>query len=233
MEREVSALRRSLAGAPVAVRVSGVGREKAQASAETVLDQRARPDCILSLGFAGALRDGLETGDLVLARRLYASGEDTFIESDANLLSMAQEVLDRPGSPRSFIADSVTVPEMVTSSIEKEQLAGGTGAWIANMEDYWVGKAAIHRRVPFLSVRAVLDTARQEPPPYVARLGDKGLLGQVLHVMANGIKRPQDIPEMVNLSKQVKAAQGSLAAFGLSFLAGVTPETEAESCARL
>ena len=208
--------------------VTGVGKDRALAGMKALMDGPAMPDSILSLGFAGALRDGLGTGDLVLSRRLYAVGEDTFIEPDARLLDLAQEALEGPAAPRHFIADTLTVSRMVSSATEKGRLANATTAWVVNMEDYWIGKVAIQGGIPFLSVRAVLDTAHQELPTFLEGLGDKGLLRQAFHVVANGIARPWDVPRVVNLSKQVRVAQDRLADFGLSFVARMTA---AGSCA--
>ena len=230
MEREVSGLlrwtRETYAGtAPperlVLVHVIGVGRERALDGMKVLLDRSARPDAILSVGFGGALSDELATGDLVVSRRLYVEGEGTFFESDPCLMELAREVLDGPGRPRYFVADALTVPHVVTAA-EKARLASATPGWVASMEDYWIGKAAAAHGIAFLSVRAVLDTASQELPAFVAELGNKMPIGQVLRLVANVILRPQDLPRIVKLSKQAKVAQDSLAAFSLPFVSRMT-----------
>ena len=209
-------------GVDALVHITGVGKERALAGMKALMDRSVRSDAILSLGFAGGLREELSTGDLVLSRRLYAAGEDTFIESNSDLLGLAQDALSASGAPRHFVADTLTVPRLVFSAAEKGRLASANGAWVANMEDYWIGRAAIQRGIPFLSVRAVLDTVHQELPPFVAGLGDKGSLRQVLHVAANCIAGPWNMPKVMHLSRQVKVAQNSLTTFGLSYIAGVT-----------
>ena len=239
MEREVSALKRSrgrvyegmLQGEPqagpflsgvqgsVMVHVAGVGKDRALAGMKALIDGPLRPDAILSLGFGGALRRELATGDLVLSQRLHALGEEAVFEPDAGLLSLAQEALESSGAPRHFVAETLTVPQVVSSAGEKQRLAGASAAWVADMEDYWVAKAAAQTGIPFLSARAVLDTADQELPPFVAGIGDKGVLSQLLRVAAHGITRPWDAPRLLKLSKQLQIAQDSLAVFGLSFVA--------------
>ena len=198
--------------------VTGVGKRKAQAGVNALLDGSIKPDAILSLGFAGALRDDLNAGDLVLSQRLYATGEDAFIESDARLLGLAQDALIGPGAPRHFVADNLTVPRVVSSADGKKLLGRDTTALVVNMEDYWTGKAAMQHGIPFLSVRAVLDTVCQELPPSVIGLGNKGLLRQALQVLLGMVSRPGDVSKIANISKHVKVAQGSLTAFGISFL---------------
>ena len=240
MEREVSALvqqqRRIFRRVPpedqhvhpIAVQVTGVGKERTLAGMKALLSQPVRPDSILSLGFAGALRDDLQTGDLVLSRQLHSTEEDAVLVADAGLLGLAQEVLEAPGAPRHIVADSVTVPRMAISVEDKRRLASTTGAWVANMEDYWIRKVASQWEIPFLSVRVVLDTVHQEIPAFVAGLGDMGLLGQVIRVIPNVIARPRNIGHVVTLSKQVKVAQDSLAAFAQPLISRMTA---AGSCA--
>ena len=219
MEREVSALRPLCADGRVTVHVMGMGKDMALKGMATLLeDQPVKPDCILSLGFAGGLRDELETGDLVLSQRLYAVGEESPIESDASLLSLAKDVLDSSDTGRYAIADSLTVPQAVLGAEEKGRLAIATTSSVVNMEDYWVGQSATRHGIPFLSVRAVLDTAEQELPPFVARLEHNGALAQALQVGASVAARPGYVPGLVKLAKQVGVARRSLASFGVSFV---------------
>ena len=226
MSQELPGFRRACEGMfsgdpqrwPVSTHVTGVGKERASAGISDLLDRAVGPDSILSVGFAGALRGELNTGDLVLSRRVHASGEETPIECDAHLLDLALETSKDPDMPRCFVADSLTVPQVVLNASDKARLAGVTAAWVADMEAYWIGKVAGERGIPFLSVKAVLDTADQELPPFVAGLGNKGALGQLFRVAANLIVRPRDVPSVLKLSKQVKTAQDSVATFGLSFV---------------
>ena len=78
---------------PFTFHITGVGKEKATAGVMALMDAPEKPDAILSLGFAGGLHSPLATGDLVLSRRLYATGESAFIEADPRLLQAAQEAL--------------------------------------------------------------------------------------------------------------------------------------------
>ena len=204
------------------VRVTGVGKSKTVTAMKALLDQSCKLDSILALGFAGALTEELETGDIVLGRRYYAAGEDSFIEGDGLLLEMAQEALKEHDAPRYFIADNLTVPEVVIGSADKGRLADSTNTWVTNMEDYWIAKVATMRGIPFLSARVVLDTFNQELPRLGKEIGNKGSLGQILHVAASLIARPQDLSKVVALSRQVKVARKSLAGFSMSFVGRVT-----------
>ena len=201
----------------VLIRVTGVGKERSLAGVEALLEEPRSPDFILSLGFGGALRDELATGDLVLSQRLFAAGEEAWLECDSRILGVARQVLDDSETLPYVAADTITVPEPVFSASEKARLASDTGAWVANMEDYWLGKVAVQRGIPFLSVRAVLDTARQELPAFVAGLGGKGPMSQAVSVLARGVLRPGNVGSLRVLSKQVRVARDNLTAFALSF----------------
>ena len=225
MERELSSLRRRMKldgsegrGEPVHFCVTGVGKERALDSIQSLLDGTRSPGAILCLGFAGGLRDELRTGDLVIARRLYATGEEDFVETEARLAKLAHEALDHPGAPPYSVADGLTVPRIVATAAEKRRLARDTSAWAVNMEDYWIGMEAARRGIPFLSVRAVLDTADQDMPPLAARLGNVGTLAQALQAAAAVVARPWSQWELVRLFKQMRAAQDSLAAFGVTYV---------------
>jgi adenosylhomocysteine nucleosidase len=238
MEREVAGLIRLCGGQakglhdhnfrppPFAFHITGVGKEKATAGVMALMDAPEKPDAILTLGFAGGLHGALATGDLALSRRLYATGEDAFLEADPELLRTAQEALAEAHlsarlserRARHFVSDTLTVPRMVCSASEKGVMAASTRAWAVNMEDYWIGQAALRAGIPFLSVRSVLDTANQDVPPFTADIGDKSLPVQALLVVAHGIARPRNMLRVANLAKQAKAAQESLASLGISFL---------------
>ena len=184
---------------------------------EALLEEPTSPDAILSLGFGGALRDELATGDLVLPQRILAVGEEAWLESDSHLLDLARQVLDDSKTLPYVAADTITVSEPVFSAPEKARLAASTGAWVVNMEDYWLGKVAIKNGIPFLSVRAVLDTAEQELPPFVSGLGDKGAISQAVNLLASGVLRPGNLGRLIDLSKQARVARNNLTAFALSF----------------
>jgi adenosylhomocysteine nucleosidase len=236
MERELAFLRRSLRGQAAGsflFQVSGTGKARALRGVEALFQSPNAPGHILSVGFAGALTEELRTGDLVLSRRLYATGEEQAVESDGALLELAQETLEAQGNPRHFVADSLTVGAPVCTVSEKKAFAARTSAWIANMEDYWVGGQAALHGVPFLSVRVVLDTADQEIPEFAAALGDRGPLMQALVASAKCIARPGNLPVLLKLSRQTRTAQASLERFRLPFVSKISVDRRAGHYAAL
>ena len=236
MERELAPLRRRIRGqtfeSPM-FQVTGTGKVRAIRGIEALLRLPEAPERIVSVGFAGALNHDLRTGDLVLSPRLYATGEEEAVESDGSLFELARDALEAPGAPRHFVADSLTVGAPVCTVSDKKALSIATPAWIANMEDYWVGQRVTGEGVPFLSVRVVLDTADQEMPAFAAGLGDREPLTQALLAAVNCIARPGNLPRLLKLSKQVRIAQASLERFCLPFVSKMSADRGAAHYAPL
>ncbi len=131
------------------------------------------------------------------------------LEPDPALLQCSREALAQAGLT-AIETDSMTVEELVTDSHTKRELHRRYPVGTVNMEDYWVARLAAAAQVPFLSVRAVLDTADQELPSYVLELS--GRPGWA------AITRPWRVPTLLRLSGQLNQAQASLARFALAFV---------------
>jgi hypothetical protein len=109
--------------------------------------------------------------------------------------------------------DSLTTPELVTSPDTKRELHRRYQVGTVNMEDYWVARQAAAVRVPFLSVRAVLDTAGQRLPSFLMELpGRPGWAA--LHTLV----QPRQVPILFRLMRQMPSAQERLAQFALAFI---------------
>ena len=139
--------------------------------------------------------------------------EFKFLEPDPAMRERARESLREAGLA-AFETDSMTVERVVTRKSEKRELYQQFGVGTVNMEDYWVSRLAQTARVPFLSVRAVLDTGDQRLPSYLARLSDKP--GGVAAWKA--ATHPWDAPTLVRLARQMRAARESLARFAMAYL---------------
>jgi adenosylhomocysteine nucleosidase len=140
---------------------SGVGRQCVERACRSLLD-RYPVTAIISFGFAGALNPGLTVGDIVACSSILASRElhGPDCTCDAVLLSTAQSCKS-PGSSRGI---GVTAPGLVASRFQKNALFVSSGADIVDMESYWIGVMAAENRVPFISVRAISDSAADSLP---------------------------------------------------------------------
>jgi adenosylhomocysteine nucleosidase len=124
--------------------VGGVGTERAGQAARALAGTRS-VDGLLSIGFCGALCEGLAPGELIL-------GGTTDLAASPELLALAEKTLPhRKGAV-------ATVERVLLEVQEKRKVAAETGAVAVDMESAAVARAARERGVPFLAAKVVIDT---------------------------------------------------------------------------
>jgi 4-hydroxy-3-methylbut-2-enyl diphosphate reductase len=137
-------------GAPWArVEKFGIGPQRAGRAASLVSDHDG---AVVIAGFAGALDERLEPGDIVLASEL-RGGDGTALCGDPSILA---GVLRRAGL-RVYIGPIVSSPRLVHGARRRELAA--TGALAVDMESAWLAEA--HGR-PIVTLRAISDSQDQE-----------------------------------------------------------------------
>ena len=151
----VEAIRGHLHGKSIAVIHTGVGKRVCRERMEIIL-RRERFEYLISAGFAGALEKELRIGNLLIAENF----------SSPQLLRAPGLELADDGI---FLGKLRTVSGVIDSNAEREQLAAKTGAAAVDMETEVIADACAELDLPFLSLRAISDTA-SEPfpaPPHV------------------------------------------------------------------
>ena len=137
-------------GAPWArVEKFGIGRARAEQAASLV---SGHDGAVVIAGFAGALDERLQPGDIVLASELRGP-DGTVACGDPAILA---GVLRRAGL-RVYVGPIVSSPRRVHGARRRELAA--TGALAVDMESAWLAEA--HGR-PVVSLRAVSDSQDQE-----------------------------------------------------------------------
>ncbi|HWY40025.1 MAG TPA: hypothetical protein VNX27_04445 [Chthoniobacterales bacterium] len=134
----------------VAILHTGVGARDCNERIETLL-HKERPRLVISSGFAGAVIDNLQVGDLILAENF----------SDPQLLASAERILieRKPRLVKLFTSTSI-----VDSVDKRNEIARASGAAAVDMETgSIVGVCAAHG-VPVLSLRVISDTPAQPFP---------------------------------------------------------------------
>jgi len=137
-------IRGQIHGRAIEVLHTGVGEKRCRAGVENFL----RPQqfkYLISAGFAGAVHQELEVGDLLVSENF----------SSAELLSSAH--LDF-ASERIFVGKLATVPGIVDSKSERDRWATESGAAAVDMETEFIATACAVQRIPMLSLRAISDT---------------------------------------------------------------------------
>jgi nucleoside phosphorylase len=100
---------------------------------------------LISAGFAGALDEELQVGDLLLSENF----------SSPELLASAHLDFAREGI---FLGKLATVPGIVDSKSERDRWASDSGAAAVDMETEFITSACAAQQIPMLSLRAISDT---------------------------------------------------------------------------
>ena len=206
--------------------VSGVGRVRAEAATRAVLQERS-PSAVLSLGFAGGLVAGQRAGDLVVARVLIPA-EDVLdgdlkpriseaLDADRTLSDKALGVLATMGLCYRAGA-CVTASRLVSRPEMKRRLGSNTDALAVEMESFWVALACRERNVPFLAVRAVVDTVERPLPDFIAASEPDAGSGNRWRRGLPFMLRPWSLPVLIRLGSAASKARNSLTAFTSGFL---------------
>lgn len=205
---------------PAEFHLLGVGPDRSGASMTELLEKRGpakKVDGVLLLGVAGAAAPELETGSLLLpsSYTVDVPGSEAgagLLEPDADMLTLAQQAAAELGMPANRGA-SLTVDHLVGHPKERQELREKYTVDSVNMEDYRVAEAAAKAQVPFLSVRVVLDTARQKLPAYLP-----GLTRSRYSILTKVLGMPWRIPTLWRLKNQLMLCQAVITRFGMTYL---------------
>jgi nucleoside phosphorylase len=201
---EAKPFRRSAAGArpEVQVLVSGMGQTNAAKALQDALGAW-QPTLVLTTGFAGALRPGLECGALVF---------------DADSTSGLEPGLIAAGALR---AKFHCLDRVASTAREKQALWETTKADAVEMESGVIRALCCAQGIPSATLRVILDTAAEDLP-----LDFNALLTPDCRLSAGKLalalmRSPGRIPALRRLQKQTAAAADRLSA-GLNAVLGQT-----------
>ncbi len=205
MATELAGVRRVIGDPPgreVSLRVIGVGPERAAAGVAAVASEG--PAAIVMVGFCGAADSALRTGDLHIAELFFSSDRAEPIAADTRLSGCARTWAH--GSKIRLVGGPSVTVSAIASPKAKSALRAATGAASVNMEDYSAASVAAARDIPFVSIRAVLDTSEDELPAY---LGDSG--EGMINVLRGVVTDPRSFPTLIRLARKARVARPSLA----------------------
>jgi adenosylhomocysteine nucleosidase len=146
----VESIRGQIHGRSVAIFHTGVGEKRCRVHIEKFLRQQ-QLKYLISTGFAGALDQELQVGNLLLSEN-FSSRELL----DSPYLDLANDGL--------FVGKLATVPSVIDSTSERDRWATESGAAAVDMETEFIAAACADLQVPMLSLRVISDT-RSEPFP--------------------------------------------------------------------
>ena len=186
--------------------VSGMGAAAAASGARQLVDAGAR--ALLSWGVAGGLDPALPAGALFLPGEV--------ISADGVVYQTAREWRERLATAVAS-CHPVTGGRLLTSrrplgsAADKSIAFSETGAAAVDMESAAVAEVARAQGLPFLAVRAIVDTANDPLPMAAIAAASEGSvkLSRLLGALA---RAPADLPALIRLMWRYRAASRSLAA---------------------
>jgi nucleoside phosphorylase len=172
--------------------LTGMGSHNAEQAIKAAITVR-RPGLVLSCGFAGGLRPGLESGAVVFGADRESGLEPALLAAGA-----------RPGKFH-------FVSKVATTADEKRALWETTGADAVEMESEIICAVCREQKIPSAIVRVILDTAGEDLPLDFNRLmNDKQQMDYGKLALAL-LKSPGKVGSLLRLQKQSQAAAEKLA----------------------
>jgi nucleoside phosphorylase len=176
---------------------TGVGEKVCRERVAKFL-QNQQFELLISSGFAGALDDQFEIGELLVAENF------STIEPGKRRSSFS-ELRIRTGN-------LVTVPVLIDSSDERRRIARTSGAVAVDMETEFIARACAEHRIPLLSLRVITDTPQKifPAPPNILfdierQRTDLAKLSKFL------VTHPNRVPRLVQFARRIAYARKVLA----------------------
>jgi nucleoside phosphorylase len=152
---------------------------------------------LISAGFAGALNDELRVGDLLFARNF-----------------STLDLTERQSFPSLPIhqADLLTLPALIDSSEERNEIARSTDAAAVDMETEFIARACAEHGIPLLSLRVITDTPGEPfPAPPKILFDIERQRTHLLKLAGFLLAHPNKIPRLIEFARRIARAQKILA----------------------
>jgi nucleoside phosphorylase len=155
-------------------------------------------EVLISTGFAGALDDQLQVGDLLLAKNF-----------------STVELNERRSFFSSFpihTDDLLTVSALIDSSDERNNVAHASGAAAVDMETEFIAHACAAHGIPLLSLRGITDTPRKPfPAPPKVLFDIERQRTDILKLATFFLAHPNRFPRFVQFARRIAHTRKILA----------------------
>jgi len=188
-----------LNGTAVALVTNGAGRVRA-AGAVDAARSHGNIDWICSMGYCGALENGMKVGDIFVAGSVRTCGREYAATKAHSELPQRSGIL-------------VSIDHVAQTAEEKRQLRS-SGAAAVDMEAGGVAEKAAEMRLPFYCVRSVTDLADESfHLDLNSALRPDGRF-DTMRLIAATCRQPRTLlPELVRLGRRSRVASQTLGEF--------------------
>ncbi len=187
------------------VALSGIGPERAHMAGSVLVSQGAT--ALLSWGYAAALDDQLNAGCLLIPERIIGANGESHPVSTAWHQRLCQTLNFKHPVRTDALVESDTI---VKTSAEKRALAERTQAAATDMESAAHARLAQEHRLPFIAIRAIIDTASTDIPENILTALDPQGNINFWKLLTTVYLMPADWIKIVRLGIQFNAAQRTL-----------------------
>ena len=161
---------------------TGVGRKRAQNATQQVID-KFNPEVIISMGYAGALTEGLNVGDMFVASAILSPESDsTSFEMDDPKNLKWLELANKTPPPENVklkIGRLITVDMVVHTPKAKKELGSRFRAEAVEMETLEIALLTRVNQIAFISIRGISDAVNHELIDCSSFLGSDGELSKL------------------------------------------------------
>jgi adenosylhomocysteine nucleosidase len=180
--------------------LTGIGRENAEKATRKFLEGR-KPSLLMTCGFAGGLKSGLEIGDVVFEIPSNSQpGNDAYTAVRSRLAAAGAK------EAKIYCADRIA-----TTVADKKKLREETGADAAEMESGAVHAVCASQGIPCVTVRVISDTAGEDLPLDFNNFLKEDKSMDMSKLMGAVAKAPWKIGALMELQKNTKVAAQRLA----------------------
>jgi adenosylhomocysteine nucleosidase len=207
--------RGSTARAEIVLIKTGMGMVRAEAAARACASEPF--DLFVSTGCCGALAAGLAPGDVTVASAIVNGQTEDHIETQPQERESARRAAER-ASLHVTVGRVLCSPQVVASVEDKRAAAARHGAVAVEMEGAAIATLAAGRSIPFISVRAVLDTAATELAAAGAFIDPQTGAVKPLALAGHLATHPGALADLRAMQRMMGAAQTSLERFFAAWL---------------
>jgi len=211
--RELAALKRGAnSDSNLVLLETGEGAANAERSVGASLDAEM-PRAVLSIGFAGALSQLLQEGDLLVASECRSISNGVF-EASPGLLEAARRIQGDAAVARFGV--TLMVDDVVCQAEGKSRLATTLGHDVigcVDMESSAVARVCAERGVPFLSARCITDLFTEDLPVDFNRCRRADGTISNWKVLALALRRPASFKALLELRRRSVVCSEKLATF--------------------
>lgn len=192
----VSIVRGKIGDREIEVMHTGVGEKACRERLRKFLDDQ-KFELLISSGFAGALNNESEIGDLLLAKNF------STIELNKSCSSFSEL--------RICTADLLTLPHLIDSADERNRIGRASDAAAVDMETKFIARACAEHGIPLLSLRIITDTPRQPfPAPEHILFDIAKQRTDLTKLAAFFLTHPNRLPRLIQFARRIARVRKTL-----------------------